>query len=68
MIDDGVIGRGTLAAVSQHSPNAVIDEFTKQKEAFYNAIVAKRPENERFLKGWPNRVAHVKGIAETMVA
>ena len=65
--DDGAIGNGTLAAVNAHNATDVIEKFTKQKEAFYDAIVAKRPENGRFLKGWLNRVAHSKGIAETMV-
>ena len=68
VVDDGAIGNGTLAAVRSHNAQDLIDEFTKKKEDFYHSIVAKRPENERFLKGWLNRVAHVKGIAENMVA
>ena len=66
--DDGAIGNGTLAAVRSHNAQELIEEFTKRKEEFYHSIVAKRPENERFLKGWLNRVAHVKDVAENMVA
>ena len=65
--DDGAIGNMTLAAVRSHNAQDLIEEFTKKKAEFYDAIVAKRPENGRFLKGWLNRVAHSKDVAETML-
>lgn len=68
VVDDGAIGNGTLAAVKAHNPEDLIEEFSKQKEAFYQKIVEKRPEQSKFIKGWLNRVAHVKEVAETMVA
>lgn len=66
--DDGVIGNGTLGAVQAKTPAEVIEGFTEQKEAFYKALVEKRPEQSKFIRGWMNRVAHSKEVAETMLA
>ena len=61
-------GPATIAAVKAHDPVELLDEYAKKKEEFYHAIVERRPENARFIKGWLNRVAHVGEIAKTMVA
>lgn len=67
-VADGAIGPATIAAVKAHDPAELLDEYAKKKEEFYHAIVERRPENARFIKGWLNRVAHVGEIAKTMVA
>ncbi len=66
--DDGAIGNGTLGAVRAKEPAEVIAGFTQQKEAFYKALVERRPEQVKFIKGWLNRVAHSKEVAENMLA
>jgi len=66
--DDGVIGPGTLAAVSNHDQKIVLERFSEQKEAFYRGIVSRRPDQERFLKGWLARVESVEAAAATMLA
>jgi lysozyme family protein len=66
--DDGAIGPGTLAAVSNHQPNEILERFSEQKEAFYRGIVSRRPDQEKFLKGWLARVEAVETAANTMLA
>lgn len=64
---DGVIGNGTLAAVRAKDAQEVIDLFSKVKEEFYRGLAEKDPSQERFLKGWLNRVDTVKAHASEMV-
>lgn len=66
-VADGAIGPGTLAAVKAHSSVELLDAFKAQKEAFYRGIVERNPVQVKFIKGWLNRVAHVDGIARTMI-
>lgn len=64
--DDGLIGPATLKAVSAKSVDEIVNEYSKQKETFYRSIVERRPANAKFLKGWLNRVAHVKEFVDKM--
>jgi len=66
--DDGAIGAGTLAATSNHQPSQVLERFSDQKEAFYQGIVSRHPEQSKFLKGWLSRVEAVEKAANTMLA
>jgi len=54
--DDGVIGRGTLAAVEALSPEEIIDRFCAERLSFLEAL----PTFATFGKGWSRRVAGVK--------
>jgi len=65
---DGVIGPGTMAMVAKMAPNEVLSKFAAQKEEFYNLLAAKNPTQQKFLKGWLNRVASVQTTAKTMLA
>jgi lysozyme family protein len=51
---DGVIGPATLAAVN--STSNILSLLSIKQAAHYNAIVAANPIDERFIKGWINRV------------
>ena len=42
--------------------------MSQYKEEFYKAIVASKPDQEKFLKGWLNRVAAVEKAAEQMIS
>jgi lysozyme family protein len=66
--EDGVIGPATLALVKNIEVPLLINTFTELKENFYNAIVGNNPTQNKFLKGWMNRVASVQTTAESMVA
>ena len=54
--DDGVIGRGTLAAVESLTPEEIIDRFCAERLSFLEAL----PTFATFGKGWSRRVAGVK--------
>ena len=54
--DDGVIGRGTLAAVEALAPEEIIDRFCAERLSFLEAL----PTFATFGKGWSRRVAGVK--------
>jgi lysozyme family protein len=66
--DDGAIGPGTMRAVGAADPKHALDQFTSAKEHFYKGLVDKNPDQQKFFKGWMNRVSHVHGVAETLLA
>jgi hypothetical protein len=43
------------------------DSFTKQKESFYRDIIARRPDQVKFLRGWLGRVAHTDKQSREML-
>ena len=65
---DGAIGPGTMGAVAKADPKHALDQFTSAKEHFYKGLVDKNPDQQKFFKGWMNRVSHVHGVAETLMA
>jgi len=65
---DGAIGPGTMALVAKATPTDTLQKFAQQKEAFYNSLAKKNPTQQRFLKGWLNRVAHAQTAASSMLA
>jgi lysozyme family protein len=66
--DDGSIGPATLALVMKTDPHELIDGFTKQKEAFYKDLAARKPDLSKFLNGWLVRTSTVSATAQTMLA
>lgn len=65
---DGAIGPGTMALVAKATPTDILQKFAQQKEAFYNSLAEKNPTQQKFLKGWLNRVASVQMAASSMLA
>lgn len=64
---DGVIGPVTMEKVIKTASADLLSSFTQQREKFYRDIVARRPEQVKFLKGWLARVAHSDKEARTML-
>ncbi len=57
MPDDGVIGVNTTKAARRYrDQDGVLREFLDTWTNFYDQVVAKRPDQARFLKGWKNRI------------
>ena len=67
-VDDGVIGPGTLGLVAKANHQKLLDDFTAQKQRFYNGLAASNPSQQKFLKGWMARADHVQDAAESMLA
>ena len=57
--DDGVIGPGTLRAVSEMDPRQIIESISEQRSNFYHAIVKRDSSQGIFLKGWMRRIDEV---------
>ena len=65
---DGAVGPGTLALVAEADPAAVLQKFARRKEEFYNGLAKSNPTQQKFLRGWLNRVAGVQTVASSMLA
>lgn len=55
LIQDGVIGPGTLKAVNTMNSVTVIASFQQTQAAFYQYLVTENPSLQKFLAGWLNR-------------
>lgn len=52
---DGVIGPGSLKAINDANQEQLFSDLKAKREAYYRAIVANKPSQSKFLKGWLNR-------------
>lgn len=55
LLDDGLFGRQTLAAVNEANPVKVLAATKSEAARYYNQIVIKNPKLECYLRGWLNR-------------
>lgn len=53
---DGIIGNGTLASVNAMDAKELVNQYSDARVDFYQGIVARRPDQARFIRGWLNRV------------
>lgn len=53
---DGALGRQTVQAINSVDEKALLKLIVDQRFDFLNDIVAARPQNQKFLKGWQNRI------------
>ena len=60
VVQDGVVGPKTLAALNATDPRAFFDKIKAEREAFFRGIVARDSTQKRFLKGWLNRLNDLK--------
>lgn len=49
---DGIIGGMTLTAVATCDESATVAAYLRQRAAFFRALVARAPSQQKFLKGW----------------
>jgi len=58
---DGNIGPKTLAAIAAcRDIPGLCTKYLNARQARYNAIIAAKPVNAKFLKGWTNRVNRLR--------
>lgn len=61
LLDDGVVGSKTLAAINNYQNQAELFKLLwKRREQHFTTIANSRPENKKFLKGWLNRLNDMK--------
>lgn len=53
---DGIIGNRTLASVNAMDAKELVNQYSDARVDFYQGIVARRPDQARFIRGWLNRV------------
>lgn len=53
---DGIVGEKTLGAVNSQDPKALFDNIKADRIKFIDEICKARPANEKFRKGWLNRI------------
>jgi len=53
---DGKIGPQTLRLVAVSKPSDVIAKYMTRRTLRYHKIAVQNPKNEKFMKGWINRV------------
>lgn len=61
-LDDGIIGKMTLQAISNSDPMLVCESICNQREQFYRNIVARDPTQSRFLRGWLTRINDMREL------
>lgn len=49
---DGKIGPLTLAAIGGKDVEQLIADYAARRETFYRNLAARRPKDQKFLKGW----------------
>lgn len=52
---DGVIGPGSLKSINEANQEQLFNNLKAKRESYYRAIVANKPSQSKFLKGWLNR-------------
>lgn len=57
---DGIVGPKTLAALNAQDPRVFFGKIKAERETFFRRIVAGNPSQNRFLKGWLNRLNDLK--------
>lgn len=56
VIPDGIVGPKTLAAVNSRNPRELFDQIKIARFDFIEDICKKRPANNKFKRGWMNRI------------
>ena len=53
---DGSVGKQTIRALNSVDEKKLLEEIYEERLDFLNDLVATRPQNQKFLKGWQNRI------------
>lgn len=59
LLIDGDMGPKTLVAVLASDPSVLAANLREDQEVFYRDLVARKPEYQKFLKGWLRRAQAV---------
>lgn len=53
---DGIVGPKTLAALNGRDPKRLFDKIHDARIKFVDDIVARKPNQKKFIKGWKRRI------------
>jgi len=59
---DGIVGSQTLARINVIDAKELVNKFSNERVDFYQGIVARKPDQARFIKGWLNRVEEARNL------
>ena len=65
---DGKVGPRTLAALHSANEEKFIERLLDVRSRFYDRIVERNPSQIVFLKGWKNRIKHLRVAAGELIA
>ena len=57
---DGIVGSKTIAALNAADPKKLFDAIKADRVKFIDEICKARPKNEKYRKGWMNRINAIK--------
>lgn len=57
---DGIVGEKTLKALNEYEPKELFERLKQDRIDFIDEICKARPANEKFRKGWLNRINDIK--------
>jgi len=60
VVEDGIAGQKTLIALNSRPPRLLFDEIKKARVKYIDDICKKTPTNEKFRRGWMNRLNDLK--------
>jgi len=62
LFDDGIIGPQTIESANNEDPIKLCFDICNQREQFYRDIVARKPNQSRYLNGWLRRIEEMKAF------
>lgn len=63
---DGILGEKSLAALNEVDEAKFLEKYHNLQRRFYRVIVANKPSQKVFLKGWLNRVDRKENYLKEM--
>lgn len=60
VVADGLVGAKTIAAINAADPRKLFDAIKADRAKFIDEICKARPKNEKYRKGWMNRINAIK--------
>jgi len=57
---DGIVGPKTLAALNKQNPAQFFNRIVAERKAYIDRICASRPINNKYKRGWLNRLNAIK--------
>lgn len=60
VVADGLVGAKTIAAINAADPRHLFDAIKADRAKFIDEICKARPKNEKYRKGWMNRINAIK--------